>query len=270
MYFKTETFESNQSETLKTENFQVIKKKHSYLDVINLYRSQQGNPQEVYKTIEAFITGEENFLILGDFNLCFNEDNSNILIQSLLKSNFHQLIKTPTQRCGRIIDHAYFRGNNQKISIESITYSPYYSDHDALLIVVKDNNMDTDNPNFLEQLKRKEKEKQRQENKKKRKLMEERSQMPNKKKLAEEMKEEDNKLTVQDWKYQNGKFMTFELLSDGLIECHNCKDVIDHIWRHIAGVTSRTCRMDFIPFRDQWRIFMEKQKKSENQEDMEK
>merc|ERR1711895_381430 len=88
----------------------------------------------------------------------------------------------------------------------------------------------------------------------------------NKKRLADEMKEENNKLTVQDWKYQNGKFMTFELLSDGLIECHNCKDVIDHIWRHIAGVTSRTCRMDFIPFRDQWRIFMEKQKKSENQE----
>ena len=125
------------------EHFQITKFNHPSFDVINLYRSQRGSSSQLSKLIQDITEEERNTLITGDFNLCFKDDRNNTLIQSLLNSNFNQLINTPTQIEGRIIDHAYFRSIDEKISVSVSNYSPYYSDHSAVLLTIKFSEMDT-------------------------------------------------------------------------------------------------------------------------------
>ena len=51
--------------------------------------------------------------------------------------NFKQLVQQPTHIPGRLIDHAYILNpeNDQEIFTER--YSPYYTDHDAICITLR-------------------------------------------------------------------------------------------------------------------------------------
>ena len=111
--------------------------------MINSYRSQRGSCSQLAKLFQDITDDERNTLITGDLNLCYRDDNNIPLIQSLLNSSFDQLITTPTQIEGRIIDHAYFRRIGDQISVSVTNYSPYYSDHSAVLLTIKFGGMDT-------------------------------------------------------------------------------------------------------------------------------
>ena len=75
-------------------------------------------------------------LITGDFNVCFIENLSCSLIQGLLNLGFDQLVHEPTHIRGRHIDHVYFRDPTEKLRPRVTRYSPYYSDHDGICIVI--------------------------------------------------------------------------------------------------------------------------------------
>ena len=64
------------------------------------------------------------------------ENFNNTLIQGLLNFGFNQLVHEATHIQGRHIDHAYLLDPTQKINSEVDRYSPYYSDHDGLCIVL--------------------------------------------------------------------------------------------------------------------------------------
>ena len=71
-------------------------------------------------------------MIAGDFNICGTQEKRNVVSLYLERQGFSQVIEEATHIQGRVIDHVYV--NRKDIIIELQRYSPYYSDHDALLI----------------------------------------------------------------------------------------------------------------------------------------
>ena len=50
---------------------QLTKLKSARLNVIGIYRSEQGNSAELLEHIIELITPEKNIVICGDFNICY-------------------------------------------------------------------------------------------------------------------------------------------------------------------------------------------------------
>jgi hypothetical protein len=61
---------------IKKENMQLSKFTSSTLDIIVLYRSQQGNYRELNQYIEEMDDGEKPQLVIGDFNFCYLDSSS--------------------------------------------------------------------------------------------------------------------------------------------------------------------------------------------------
>ena len=77
-------------------------------------------------------------LITGDFNVCLLRHPKNIITKSLEKLGYRQLIKEATHVLGGHIDHVYWRDPTDEMEDPWIEmYTPYYSDHDALLISIE-------------------------------------------------------------------------------------------------------------------------------------
>ena len=107
------------------------------LDVISVYRSNIGNSSQLLKDLKILINHEKSTLIVGDFNACYNENFSNPLIKGILSMNFKQLVQQPTHIRGRLIDHAYILNPKNDHEIFTERYSPYFTDHDAICITLR-------------------------------------------------------------------------------------------------------------------------------------
>ena len=118
------------------EKFQITKFKHNKLDIFNIYRSQTGNSLELLEELKRLLVLDRPTLITGDFNACFIENFSNRMIQGLIELGFDQLVHEPTHIRGRHIDHAYIRDPHNELKPMMNRYSPYYSDHDAICIIL--------------------------------------------------------------------------------------------------------------------------------------
>ena len=118
------------------EGYQVIGLTVDCLDIINVYRSSTGSKDQLCETLERLIGTSNPSIICGDFNICGKTEKNNKVSRFLMNNGFDQLVKEATQIRGRQIDHVFFRGNNMFDVINIERYSPYYSDHDALLVCV--------------------------------------------------------------------------------------------------------------------------------------
>ena len=123
---------------IKEKYFQLTKLISEALDVISIYRSQEGQIDQLLNEITNIISWEKTTLICGDFNVCYNEDRSNKLITTLENYGFKQLVQEATFIKGSLIDHVYFRVCETTANVDCCLYSPYYCamDHDALLTTV--------------------------------------------------------------------------------------------------------------------------------------
>ena len=120
------------------EDLQIIKVKLYGIDVISLYRSNGKSHRETLNSLMRIIDPARPTLITGDFNVCLLKHPKNIITKTLSKFGYKQLMKVATHVLGGHIDHAYWRDPTGEIEEPLIEmYSPYYSDHDALLISVK-------------------------------------------------------------------------------------------------------------------------------------
>ena len=135
-YFKDESFSIN--EVITTDKFQIGSYKNDTLnlDVLCLYRSQIGSSSKVLEDIQRLLNDSRRTLVVGDFNICYDENFRNPLIQGLLAAGFQQLVHEPTHLGGRKIDHAYIRDPTKRLKLFVDRYSPYYSDHDAISITL--------------------------------------------------------------------------------------------------------------------------------------
>ena len=124
-------------ENYKGKNFQLSKFKSIFLDIITLYRSQDGNYIQLKDKLSMMINLGRPTLIIGDFNYCYLSTNTNLLRDFLNLQDFKQLIQEPTHIDGNIIDQAYLRDCDNTFRLETFLHSKYYSDHRGLAIIIK-------------------------------------------------------------------------------------------------------------------------------------
>ena len=135
IYFKAETFKH--IEDIKKQKMQLTKMRSPDLDVIALYRSEQGNSSELLEHIIQLIAPDKNTVICGDFNICYLATRNNRITKYLEQNGFIQLMKEPTHIQGRLLDHFYFRPRQtDDVKTEVFRYSPYYADHDAICTTI--------------------------------------------------------------------------------------------------------------------------------------
>ena len=114
-------------------NFQITKITSPDLDVICVYRSQEGNKRDLLSKLLDILTPNKATYICGDFNICLFTEPQNVLTDTLKQNNFVQIVEKPTFKSGSLLDHGYVRETNP---FTVTTYAPYWSDHDAVLLVV--------------------------------------------------------------------------------------------------------------------------------------
>ena len=106
------------------------------VDVIHVYRSQQQLIGPIIETIQTVLNPAKTTVVCGDFNICLKKYPNNQLIQHLTTHGMTQLNQDATHIAGGHIDHMYISKKDED-NAELERYSPYYSDHDALLLSVK-------------------------------------------------------------------------------------------------------------------------------------
>ena len=108
------------------------------VDIIAVYRSDQGNLDHIIQHLKNLIEHGKNTVVTGDLNICYNANRNNIVTKYLENEGFIQYMKEATHIKGRHIDHFYLRHLDKPVNIASIyRYSPYYSDHDAICATIE-------------------------------------------------------------------------------------------------------------------------------------
>ena len=131
IFIKDDTFKPIMD--IKQEKMHVTKFQSQDLDLIIVYRSDQGNTKELLQHLENLVNKDMATVVCGDFNVCYQTSRNNRITQYLETNGFLQLMKEATHIKGRHIDHFYFKPDHSFHEHPSIyIYSPYYSDHDAL------------------------------------------------------------------------------------------------------------------------------------------
>ena len=93
---------------------------------------------ETAKSLIEFIDVRKTTLITVDFNVCTKKDPKNAITKMLEGLGFKQLVKEATHVQGGHIDHCYWLDKGKKWEWPKLEqYSPYYSDHEGLLITLK-------------------------------------------------------------------------------------------------------------------------------------
>jgi hypothetical protein len=136
LYYKSEIFKLGPE--IKEDKMQISKLQSMEVEVIIVYRSEQGNLTDLAEHLKKLISTEVNTVVTGDFNLCYVSNRNNKVTKYLENDGFSQLMNEPTHMKGRHLDHLYFRPGSKPVQIPSIhRYSPYYSDHDAICATIQ-------------------------------------------------------------------------------------------------------------------------------------
>ena len=121
---------------INEEYMQISKFTSNDLDLIVLYRSQNGNYEELQRHLERMINKEKPVLLVGDLNFCHLKD-TNVTKLYLQHNNFSQIVAEPTHIEGNLLDHAYVRDIAKTHQYRTELHSKYYSDHKAVAIIIK-------------------------------------------------------------------------------------------------------------------------------------
>ena len=125
---------------MKTENHQILMVASSELNVINIYRSSSSTSSNPFvDDLISIFDDKKETLVVGDFNICFKEQNNHPIIRQLKSMKFDQRVKSPTHVQGRFIDHVYhfspnYEENNS--SVEVLQCGQFYTDHDMLFVKI--------------------------------------------------------------------------------------------------------------------------------------
>merc|ERR1712208_177044 len=123
----------------KKEGFSISKITSKDIDIIGIYRSQNGNVVSLVGELQDMIDIEKTTVIGGDVNICALQKPRNHIMESLKEMGFQQIVTTATHKEGGAINHVYWRqGQNGRYEL-ALEYIPkYYSDHDALCLSLKE------------------------------------------------------------------------------------------------------------------------------------
>ena len=125
------------TKNINCEGFSITKLESENLDVIGIYRSQEGNVTTLITHLESLISKGKNTILGGDINICAVAHPNNYITQSLAEIGATQLVVTATHIEGGLIDHVYLiQGEGIKFSYNIKNFPKYYSDHDGLGLIL--------------------------------------------------------------------------------------------------------------------------------------
>ena len=134
-YFKEKDFKHELN--INHDGFSLSKITSSDLDIIGVYRSQNGNVMEIVTELQNLVNKEKTTVIGGDFNLCVLKHPKNYITASLEEEGFQQLVRAATHIEGGAIDHIYINyGAKNKFEWDLEYFPKYYSDHDGLGLTI--------------------------------------------------------------------------------------------------------------------------------------
>ena len=133
IYFNKNVLRHEQD--INDENMQLSKFNSPSIDIVVIYRSQNGNHEDLVKNLKSLRSRKGPQMIIGDFNFCYHENNSTL--KYLHNNNFNQLIQEPTHIEGNLLDQAHVRDVKRKFKYLVEVQSKYYSDHKGLSIVIE-------------------------------------------------------------------------------------------------------------------------------------
>ena len=126
------------------EAFQIIRIDFKDLILLAVYRSPSHNSAkdktELIKRLSTIKDSSKPVVVCGDMNIPYNpsQPSDNLLSLNMIKNGFKQLVSYPTHIKGNILDHLYLRYPPDALipPLHRLHY-PYYSDHDAILLMLK-------------------------------------------------------------------------------------------------------------------------------------
>ena len=126
------------SVTVKKQKVQISLLETEKVNVINIYRSQGADDEEIVRYLLEMISQVKPSIICGDFNLCYIDERDNPITRMLEDQNFKQLITEASHFQGGHIDHMYSNLNPAVFDIEVTMYSPHYTsrDHDGFCTTI--------------------------------------------------------------------------------------------------------------------------------------
>ena len=92
---------------INSEGISFTKLESDKLDVVAIYRSQEGSVTTLIEQLESLITEGKTTIVGGDFNICALGNPNNYITQSLKEIGFKQLVRKSTHIEGGLIDHIY-------------------------------------------------------------------------------------------------------------------------------------------------------------------
>ena len=123
-----------------SDSHQLLKIVMPEFDLINIYRSPSADSNRNFSsfidTVTTHISAGKSTIICGDINVDYMSSPTNNFSKTLRQIGFRQIINNATHLDGAILDHCYIRS---AFEIYWTLHCPYYSDHDALNIIVKKN-----------------------------------------------------------------------------------------------------------------------------------
>jgi hypothetical protein len=118
---------------INCEGFSISKIESDKLNIIGIYRSQEGNVMNLIEKLEALIDTGKTTVIGGDMNICALAQPKNYVTASLKEMGFQQIVTKATHIEGGLIDHVYInQGEDVKFAWVLEDFPKYYSDHDGL------------------------------------------------------------------------------------------------------------------------------------------
>ena len=126
---------SKDVESRSERKVQVMKTSFDKIDIINVYRSADGSKTALVENLRHLIQEGKATVIAGDFNICGRAESQDIVLKYIAQNGFTKMNEEPTQIQGRQIDHIFINKPSLVRGVER--YSPYYTDHDALLLTLQ-------------------------------------------------------------------------------------------------------------------------------------
>ena len=132
------------AEGVSKEAYQILRIDFKDLILLAVYRSPSHNSSkdktELIKRLSTIKDSSKPVVVCGDMNISYNpsQPSDNILSLNMIKNGFKQLVTYPTHIKGNILDHLYLRFPPDSLipPLHRLHY-PYYSDHDAILLMLK-------------------------------------------------------------------------------------------------------------------------------------
>ena len=117
------------------ENFAITKVGSEDIEIICIYRSQDGNMSHIIENLRSLINWSTTTIVIGDINICNKDKPDNEMKKILTDREFKLVISAPTHILGGHIDHAYILNVGNYVESPIVEIIPkYYSDHDAICI----------------------------------------------------------------------------------------------------------------------------------------